>query len=142
MRAVKNQYFLKDKKAQIYKSVYVKDDRLYDSPTEYYVAATPSPSWCYSKQLTQALISLLDVAYQPNETRYFVFNYTKLVNTHAHILYRGEMYKVTRVDTQDDYNREIFAYVENMNLSHIVQEYLRPYGWEPANEGLEKVKEF
>ena len=38
------------------------------------------------------------------------------------VRYRGKWYRVTRVDTKDDYNGEVFVYVENANG-----------GWIPKN---------
>jgi len=55
----KGLYFLKDKKADIYKSVYVAPDTSWGNPIEHLVAVSPVPLWCYTKQLTQEQLLLL-----------------------------------------------------------------------------------
>lgn len=140
MKTVKNQYFLKDKKAQLYKTIYVKQSGYYN-PVAYYVAATPSPSWCYSSQLSQEQIFVAQ-SYSQNEIRYFVFNFVDFVDVYSYVLYKGKLYSVTRVDTKDDYNGETFVYVKNVKFSNSDMERLRPYGWQPEDEGLERAEEY
>ena len=48
---MRNQYFLKDKKALIYDSVSVSGSGY--MPKTYYVPRTPAPIWCYARQLSQ-----------------------------------------------------------------------------------------
>lgn len=99
--ATKNHYFLKDKKAQIYLKI-----------TEKYYPIASVPVWCYSKQLSQQYASYSYLRGEA-ETRMFVFNYYKNVEVYDLIQYRGEWYRITRVDTQDDYDGDLFVYVEN-----------------------------
>ena len=44
---------------------------------------------------------------------FFVFNYNADIKQGAYIHYRQEWFKVTRVDTTDDYNGEMFVYVKD-----------------------------
>lgn len=105
-------YFKKDKKAQIYKKVSKGQAPYGYSAGDYFYPIAPAQVWCYSSQLSQTDI-FTAAAYSQSETRYFVFNHYKGVEVYDMIQYRGEWYRVTRVDTQDDYNGELFVYVEN-----------------------------
>ncbi|MCR5304860.1 MAG: hypothetical protein K6E33_09905 [Lachnospiraceae bacterium] len=122
---MKNQYFLKDKKAQIYKAVNQgKDTEGFDRGNKYYPIAE-NEIWCYSAQLSQKAIALSHTLDQI-ETRFFVFNHYSGIAVYDMILYRGEWYRITRVDTKDDYNGEVFVYVQNA-IS----------GWIPNDEQIE-----
>lgn len=122
----KGLYFKKDKKAQIYKSISERDPDGYSSIEKYYPIAT-MPLWCYSSQLSQTDVFIAQ-AYNQTETRFFVFNYYKGVEVYDMIQYRGAWYRVTRVDTQDDYNGELFVYVENAKGGWIPnEEDIQPY---------------
>lgn len=111
MKSKNNQYFLKDKKAQIYRSFDEQDDAGFRSKSYYYPYAA-APLWCYSKQLSQEL-TFVARAYDTDETRLFVFNYKPKVKQYDLILYRGTWYEITRVDTTDDYKGEMFIYVKD-----------------------------
>lgn len=122
---MKNQYNLKDKKAQLYKKVYNgQDDSGFSLPDSYYPAA-PAPIWCYTRQLTQdQLFAAMAVSQQ--ETRLFVFNYYKGVDVYDAIEYRGEWYEVTRADTTDDYKGDLFIYVKLLRYAP-KPEQIKPY---------------
>ena len=122
---MKNQYNLKDKKAQIYKKVYNgQDNNGYFKPESYYPAA-PAFIWCYTRQLTQDQI-FAAAAYSQQETRLFVFNYYKGVDIYDVINYRGEWYEVTRVDTTDDYKGDLYIYVKLLGGAP-KPEQIKPY---------------
>lgn len=107
----KGQYFLKDKKCMIYtieEAYGVGEDPELEPVSE-------TPLWCYTKQLTQGLTASSGVIYNNNETRLFVFNYNAGIVQDAYIHYASKWYKVTRVDTTDDYLGEMFVYVEDSN---------------------------
>lgn len=108
----KKQYYLKDKKAQVYKSIGETTDPIGQTKTLGYMAVSPAPLWCYSKQLSQTLIFVAR-AYDIDENRLFVFNYNKLIKPYDYIEYKGSYYQITRVDTTDGYNSELFAYVKD-----------------------------
>ena len=105
----KGLYFQKDKKCMIYtiKAAYgVGEDPELDPVSE-------TSLWCYTKQLTQGLTASSGVIYNNDETRLFVFNYNAGIVQDAYIHYAEKWYKVTRVDTTDDYKGEVFVYVED-----------------------------
>ena len=118
-------YFKKDKKEQIYKKVSKGQTPYGYSAGDYFYPIAPAQVWCYSSQLSQTDI-FTAAAYSQSETRYFVFNHYKGVEVYDMIQYRGEWYRVTRVDTQDDYNGELFVYVENAKD-----------GWIPSDDEIE-----
>jgi len=102
----KGLYFLKDKKAKVYKI----------DPTPHGVGEDDTlilvgDLWCYAKQLNQNLVAEAGVVYANDESRLFVFNYNSDIDQGCFIKYRGEWFKATRVDTTDDYNDEMFVYV-------------------------------
>ena len=103
-------YFKKDKKCMVYNE----DDQPHGvgDPTEL-IPVSETSLWCYSKQLTQGLTAEAGVVYANDETRLFVFNYNAAIKQGAYIHYREEWFKVTRVDTTDDYNGEMFVYVKD-----------------------------
>lgn len=123
---MKNQYNLKDKKAQLYKVEHGDcNSNGYPSPDSFYPAA-PAPIWCYTRQLTQdQLFAAMAVSQQ--ETRLFVFNYYKGVDVYDVIEYKGEWYEVTRADTTDDYKGDLFVYVKLYRGATIKPEQIKPY---------------
>ena len=108
----KGLYFKKDKKCMVYKM----DDTPHGvgEPDEL-IPVSESPLWCYSRQLTQGLVAEANVVYNNDETRLFVLNYNADVAQDCYVKYRELWYKVTRVDTTDDYNGEMFVYVKDTN---------------------------
>ena len=103
-------YYLKDKKARIYHGHDEEDDLGYS--TTVYSPRTEAPIWCYAKQLSQ------DTVYQyhywgVDESYLFVFNAGTEVARYDQINYRGKWYQVTRVDTAEDYNTDIFVYTKD-----------------------------
>ena len=51
------------------------------------------------------------------------------------ILYREKWYQITRVDTEDDYNTDIFVYVKDAPRGSIpTADTLKTYGWQPGDE--------
>lgn len=107
-------YQLKDKKAALYRPLYETDD-YGRSALAYLQALAPTAVWCYAKQLTQEQI--FEAAHWgEKETRLFVFNYRKGLQMYDLILYRNEWYEITRVDTKDDYNGDLFVYVRKSDV--------------------------
>lgn len=123
---MKNQYFLKDKKARIYvKQASTQDAEGYPIPGGWRPTSA-SDLWCYSKQLSQETV-LVASQYGSEETRLFVFNPTT-VKQYDLILYRSTWYEVTRVDTTDDYNTDVFVYVKDCPTGSIPrQDKILPY---------------
>lgn len=125
----KGQYFLKDKKAQIYKKHTGGKDADGFSVGDYYTPIAPVDLWCYTKQLSQDQLYAAH-AYWDDETRLFVFNFRDDIKQYDVLYYKGGWYSVTRTDTTDDYNGELFVYVKNYKYS-LKAESIKPYGYEP-----------
>lgn len=129
---MKNQYFLKDKKAHIYDSVSVSGSGY--MPKTYYVPRTPAPIWAYASQLSQMTVFEAKT-YGEDENYMFVFNQGTTAELYDLILYRNKWYQITRVDTTDDYNTDIFVYAKDAPRGSIPSEdSLKPYGWQPGDD--------
>lgn len=107
----KGLYYLKDKKARVYHPISVKTS---SGRTElkYLMPVSPDDMWCYSRQLTQDQLFAAH-AWLSDEKRLFVFNFYSGVKLYDVVKYKGNWYEVTRVDTTDDYNGELFVYVKD-----------------------------
>ena len=123
-------YFQKDKKAQIYKKHSGGKDENGFPVGDYWTPVAPALLWCYAKQLTQEQLYAAH-AYWNDETRLFVFNYRNDVKQYDLLYYAGkdQWYEVSRVDTTDDYNGELFVYVKNTRAPK--DDAIKPYGYEP-----------
>lgn len=129
---MKNQYFLKDKKARIFDVVSKRDS--YGNYKSYYVEATPAPLWCYSKQTSQSLFNAASILDLTAEDRFFVFNNNAALEQRNYILYKNVWYQIERVDTQDDYNGDMFVYANIAKLGATPKESdIKPYGWTLEN---------
>ena len=130
----KGQYFLKDKKAIIYKYFKGEKDSSGFYKNDYYVPLTPAALWCYTRQLSQEQLYAAH-AYWNDETRLFVFNFRDYIKQYDTLYYPAKnlWYEVSRVDTTDDYNGELFVYVKNLKTG-IKEEKIKPYGYEPETE--------
>lgn len=128
----KGLYFLKDKKAQVYKHHDGGTDPDGFSTGDYYTPIAPVGLWCYTKQLSQEQLYAAH-AYWNDETRLFVFNFRDDIKQYdkLHYIAKNEWYEVTRVDTTDDYNGELFVYVKNLKWG-LKEEEIKPYGYEPS----------
>lgn len=68
--------------------------------------------WAYTRQLSQDQI--FEAAhFGKEETRLFVLNYRNNLKIYDIIEYKGNYYEITRLDTQDDYNGELFVYTKD-----------------------------
>lgn len=108
---MKNQYYKKDKKAQIYKKQKGHTNEYSDYVSGGFKPIAPSPLWCYTSQLSQSDIFYAKT-YGEQETRFFVFNNKHDINVYDMVLYKNTWYRITRVDTKDDYNGDLFVYVQ------------------------------
>lgn len=124
-------YFKKDKRAMIYKRCIGGKDQNGFMTDEYYIPVAPAPLWCYSRQLTQDQLYAAH-AFMNGETRLFVFNNRDDVKQADYIYYitKDQWYKITRVDTTDDYRGELFTYAANLNQPPKEKD-IKPYGYEP-----------
>ena len=127
-------YYQKDKKAIIYKfyeDEEGQDDFGFDSGESYFKPISPAPLWCYAKQLSQEQLYYAN-ALKSKEERLFVFNYLDNVTQGDTLYYvdKDQWYTVSRTDTTDDYNGELFVYAEKAKEG-IASEDIRPYGYSP-----------
>ena len=52
-----------------------------------------------------------------------------------YVYYRDKWYEVTRVDTTDDYNTDVFVYVKDAPIGRQPSEdELKPYGWKSDDD--------
>ena len=117
--AIANQYYLKDKKAEIFQKT-SRFDQYHNSVTVYSRVGGGS-LWCYANQLSQDQI-FQAASYGEQETRFFVFNYRSGIKVGDSIRYREKWYTITRVDTKADYNTDMFIYAKDMAKGDIPKE--------------------
>lgn len=115
---MKGMYFLKDKKAQVYKLVSSGEV----GGDEYYQAIALSPLWCYTKQLTGELLYQAK-AVNSSETRLFVFSYNNQIKPQGMVNYGDSWYEITRVDRTDDYKTDCFVYVKESRRPYRPRNY-------------------
>ena len=126
---MKNQYFKKDKKAQ----VYVEGERYqdaygiwHDGSGVYPIAA--SSLWCYARQNSQTLGFASGVAYINEESRFFVFNNNPNIKQGRLIRYKDKWFTIQRVDTNDDYNGDMFVYADDTPIGDTPKDSdIKPY---------------
>ena len=117
----KSRYYLKDKKAMIYKNVRIQEPGR--MPQSKYIPIAASSLWCYASQLSQDRIYQAK-AVGEDENRFFVFNHLTNVVVDDALLYRDKWYHITRVDTEDDYNTDTFIYCDDMSTQPSSSEIL------------------
>ena len=115
---MKGMYFLKDKKAMVYKLVSSGEV----GGDEYYQAIALSPLWCYTKQLSGELLYQAK-AIDPSETRLFVFCYNDQIKPQYMVKYGDNWYEITRVDRTDDYKTDCFVYVKEARKPYRPRNY-------------------
>lgn len=106
---MKGQYFKKDKQVKLIKRTATNNAGGYARVTYQYM--TEGSIWAYTRQLSQDQMYAAR-AYMTQEERFFVVNYRNDLKLYDMVEYKGVFYSITRLDTQDDYNTELFIYVE------------------------------
>ncbi len=107
---MKNQYHLKDKKIKIVVKTTTKDK--YGQTVTVYKYLSNTALWAYARQLSQSQ-ALEAKTYGDDETRLFVLNNRNDLKMYDFIEYEGKYYTITRLDTTDDYNTELFVYAKD-----------------------------
>ncbi len=106
---MKNQYFKKDKQVRPIRRTAKNTAAGYPKQTYQYL--TKGAIWAFTRQLSQDQ-KYAAHAYMTEEERFFVVNYRNDLKLYDQIEYKGVYYSITRLDTQDDYNTDLFIYVE------------------------------
>ena len=104
-------YFKKDKKVKLIR----KDSSRTDSmgfPITVYKYITNQSLWAYATQLSQEQV-FAAASYGEDEKRLFVLNYRNDLELYDIVEYKGKYYSITRLDTKDDYNGELFIYTKD-----------------------------
>ena len=109
---MKNQYFKKDKKVKIITKTTTRDK--YGQAITVYKYITDASLWAYARQLSQSQ-ELEAKTYGDSENRFFVLNNRRDLKIYDYIEYRGKYYSITRLDTTDDYNGDLFVYVKDVD---------------------------
>ncbi len=109
---MKNQYFKKDKKVKLITKTTTKNKYGVDITVYKYI--TDASLWAYARQLSQSQ-ELEAKTYGDSENRFFVLNNRSDLKIYDYIEYRGKYYSITRLDTRDDYNGELFVYVKDVD---------------------------
>lgn len=103
-------YFKKDKKVKLITRSSTQDR--YGNYIDVYRYITNRTLWAYTNQLSQDQ-TFQAAAYGDSETRLFVLNYRDDLKIYDFVEYKGKYYSITRLDTTDDYNGELFVYVKD-----------------------------
>lgn len=103
-------YFKKDKKVKLI-TKYSEQSSGYMPKTHYKYISNRS-FWAYTNQLSQDQ-TFQAATYGDSETRLFVLNYRDDLKIYDFVEYNGKYYSITRLDTTDDYNGELFVYVKD-----------------------------
>lgn len=106
---MKNQYYLKDKKINLITKT-TEQDPLGQWKTVYKYLA--NNVWAYATQLSQDQV-FTAAQYGEDESRFFVLNHRSDLDLYDFVEYRGKFYTITRVDTKDDYNGDLFIYAKD-----------------------------
>ena len=107
---MRNQYYKKDKKVKLITKSSTQN--AYGSYVTTYKYISNSSFWAYATQLSQSQ-TFEAATYGDDETRFFVLNYRNDLKIYDYVEYRGKYYTITRLDTKDDYNGDLFIYVKD-----------------------------
>lgn len=107
---MRNQYYLKDKKVKLVTAVSTQN--AYGQYVKSYKYLSNNSFWAYATQLSQSQ-TFEAATYGDDETRFFVMNYRNDLNLYDFVEYKGKYYSITRLDTKDDYNGDLFIYVKD-----------------------------
>ena len=130
---MKNQYHKKDKQIKIVGRYTSQTPGGY--PTARYKYLVDGFLWAYTRQLSQDQIFQAQ-AYGEAETRLFVLNHRTDLRLYYIIEYKGKYYTITRIDSEDDYNTELFVYVSDTKPGDTPRDgEIEPAGNDPIYPG-------
>lgn len=107
---MRNQYYKKDKKVKLITKSSTQN--AYGSYVTTYKYISNNSFWAYATQLSQSQV-FEAATYGDDETRFFVLNYRNDLKIYDFVEYKGKYYTITRLDTKDDYNGDLFVYVKD-----------------------------
>lgn len=101
---------IKDKRIIIYKPEYTQDE--YGSQIEKWRPIHPGKLWAYTRQLSATeFFAAATTNYQ--ETAFFTVQWRDDISADMQILYKGQWYVITRVDTFEGYKTDLKLYVKS-----------------------------
>jgi len=112
----RDKYYKKDKKVKIIRA-YSELNALGQKSNGYRYITNQS-LWAYANQLSQTQ-TFNAKAYGDEESYFFVLNYRTDLTIDDFIEYRGKYYNITRVDTTDDYNNDLYIYAKDAPKGHM-----------------------
>ena len=118
-------YFKKDKKVKLIRKYNERDSMGFNVTTYKYI--TNQSLWAYATQLSQEQV-FAAASYGEDEKRLFVLNYRNDLELYDIVEYKGKYYSITRLDTKDDYNGELFIYTKDTPRGDT------PHDIQPADE--------
>lgn len=125
---MRQKYFKKDKKAMVYKVMPGTRNEYGAYTPGGYMPISDKLLWCYAKQKSQTLRYNAGIVDINTENRLFIFNNNKHIAIKDFIKYNGEWYKITRVDTDDDYNSDMYVTVEDAKVGEEPKDTeIKPY---------------
>lgn len=101
---------LKDKKIMIYDLV-MGENSLGNLTTKGYRPIHPGKLWAYARQLSQTE-RFVAAQISTTEEMLFVINWRSDIENYMKILYKGEWYDITRIDTFEDYKQDLKIYAK------------------------------
>jgi len=120
-------YFKKDKKVKLITKSYSAMDPVLHTRRRIFRYISNRSFWAYTSQLSQVDVYTART-HGTDETRLFVLNYRDDLKLYDYIEYRGTYYMISRLDTTDDYNGELFVYVKDYPKGEM------PEDIQPAND--------
>ena len=116
-----SKYVLKDKKIKVYR--YSNSQNAMGVWVKAYKYIVNGSLWAYARQLSQEQ-TLAAAQYGDSEKRLFVVNYRNDLQLGDFIEYNGRHYSITRLDTTDDYNGDLYIYVNDVALGDVPKNIL------------------
>lgn len=101
---------LKDKKIIIYNRV-MEENSLGNLATKGYRPIHPGKLWAYTRQLSESE-RFIAAQLSTTEEVLFVINWRSGIENYMKILYKGEWFDITRIDTFEDYKQDLKIYAK------------------------------
>jgi SPP1 family predicted phage head-tail adaptor len=103
---------LKDKKIELFKTEYTRDNVGQSIPN--LVSITPTPIWAYFRQLSgQEYFAAAST--QSTEEVLFTINWRNDIDTYIQVKFRGKFYNITRIDPFEGNKTDLNLYCKIIN---------------------------